>query len=471
MATFIDKLCAGGAEVYQVGGSVRDALLGRAVKDWDLLVCGMPLEALKAELQKFGKVSVVGKSFGVLKFRPHENSAVEYDISLPRKESSTGMGHRDFLVDFDPQLPVAVDLGRRDFTMNAMARSLKDGQLIDPFNGEQDLKQGVLRQVFRECFKEDPLRLVRAVQFAARFHFTLEPDTLASMRAHAPLIKHISHERIIEEIRKLLSADQPSIGFRLMRETGLLELVFPSVHAMIGVQQPRKNEDVFDHTMKVLDASRSTPEIDYSGDISLMFAALFHDAGKPRTVGFDAVKQQVTFYGHQIVSKHIARKWMKTYKVETIGVDPDLVTNLVENHMFETKSFFSDKSIRRFIRKVGPDHIVKLLDLRIADKKGGRFPTKLREIMKLKERVIGELSRKPPLGPKDLAVTGHDLMAIGIPAGPRMGEIIKALVERVVDDPEYNTKEQLLDWVKENDFLVTEAGADHVKTEKRARAS
>jgi len=217
---------------------------------------------------------------------------------------------------------------------------------------------------------------------------------------------------------------------------------------MIGVQQPRKDEDVFDHTMKVLDASRNTPEMDYAGDLDVMFAALFHDAGKPRTKGFDEEKEQVTFYGHQIVSTHIARKWMKKYRIETIGVDPKSVLNLVEHHMFETKSFFSDKAMRRFIRKVGPDQIVRLLDLRIADKKGGRFPTKLREIVKLKERIVAELQKKTPLGPKDLAITGHDLMDLGVPPGPRMGEIIHVLVDLVVDHPEHNTREYLMAWVK-----------------------
>jgi tRNA nucleotidyltransferase (CCA-adding enzyme) len=211
-----------------------------------------------------------------------------------------------------------------------------------------------------------------------------------------------------------------------------------------------KDEDVFDHTMKVLDASRNTPEMDYAGELEVMFAALFHDAGKPRTVGYSDEKDQVTFYGHQIVSKHIVRKWMKKYRVEMIGVEPTVVTNLVENHMFETKSFFSDKSLRRFIRKVGPDQIVRLLDLRIADKKGGRFPNKLHEIVKLKTRVIEELNKKPPFGPKDLAITGHDLMALGIPAGPHMGEIIKAAVDLVVDNPEFNTKDYLLQWIKDH---------------------
>ncbi len=449
MADFIPRLIAAGGEVYEVGGSVRDALLGRPIKDRDLIVRLLSFEKIRTLLSPLGKVSLVGKSFGVLKFRPRGEDR-EYDIALPRKEVSTGAGHRDFAVDFDPDLPLVVDLGRRDFTVNAMARALPHGTLIDPFGGEADLKHRVLRQVFREAFVEDPLRLMRAVQFAARFRLSLDPETLDSMRQHAATIEHIAPERIIEEVRKLFSADQPSIGFRLMRETGLLERVFPAVHAMIGVQQPKKDDDVFDHTMKVFDASRNTPELDYGGDPTLMFAALFHDAGKPRTVGFSEEKQDITFYGHQIVSKHIARKWMKRYKVETIGVDPNEVMTLVEHHMFEAKSFFSDKSIRRFVRKVGPDHIIKLLDLRISDKKGGRFPDKLREIIKLKRRVVEELNKKPPFGPKDLALNGHDLMALGIPAGPQMGNIIHHLLDLVVDQPEMNTRETLTAWLREN---------------------
>lgn len=450
MVKFIDTIIAAGGDIYEVGGCVRDELLGKAVKDLDLIVRHLPIEKLKSILQPLGRVSLVGKQFGILKFRPYGSDEREYDLALPRKESSTGVGHRDFTVDFDPELPLVCDLGRRDFTINAMARSLKTGELIDPFGGARDLENRALRQVFREAFAEDPLRLMRAVQFCARFHLTPDAETLEAMRAHAPLIEHVSSERIIEEVRKLFTAETPSIGFRLMRETGLLKIVFPTIYEMIGVQQPRKDEDVFDHTMKVLDASRSTPEMHTAGELDVMFAALFHDSGKPRTKGFDEEKNQVTFYGHQIVSTHIARKWMKKYKIETIGVDPGTVLNLVEHHMFETKSFFSDKAMRRFIRKVGPDHIVRLLDLRIADKKGGRFPNKLREIVKLKERVIGELNRKTPLGPKDLVVKGQDLMELGIKPGPRMGDIIRVLVDIVVDNPEHNTKEYLLQWVKDH---------------------
>lgn len=463
MKHIIQHLIRSGAEVYQVGGCVRDLLLGKPVKDIDFVVRKLPMERLKALLRPFGDVSLVGKTFGVLKFRPSGEDAI-YDIALPRKEVSTGAGHREFQVTFDAELPLIVDLGRRDFTMNAIAQALNEdgsvGELIDPFHGARDLKEGLLRQVFREAFVEDPLRLLRAVQFSARFNLTPDDDTLLSMREHAPSIVHISPERVIEEIRKLFLADQPSIGFRLMRDVGLLPFLFPPVENMIGVMQPKKDEDVFDHTMKVLDASRATPEMDYAGELNVMFAALFHDSGKPRTVGFDEVKQQVTFYGHQIVSKHIVRKWMKKYRIETIGVAPDVVVNLVENHMFETKSFFSDRALRRFIRKVGPDCIVRLLDLRIADKKGGKYPNKLREIMKLKERVIVELTKKTPLGPKDLVVNGHDLMALGIKAGPEMGRVIHLMVDLVVDDPSKNTREALLHFIESGAYLTYEREPD-----------
>lgn len=427
-----------GGKIYEVGGSVRDKLLKKEKKDKDYLVTGIPLEKLERLLKKFGKVAFVGKSFGVLKLDGH-------DIAIPRKEVSTGVGHRDFQVTYDHTIPVELDLARRDFTINAMAWECATGRLIDPFDGQTDLKKRVLRQVFKEAFQEDPLRLLRAVQFAARFELTIEPETFASMRAHAPLIKTVSAERIVMEIVKLFLAQRPSIGFQIMDTTGLLELVFPELAATKGIAQEKKpNDDVFKHIMRSLDAAASDPEVESCGDPELMFAVLFHDVGKAKTARYIDEKKRIAFYGHQLVSKRIARKKLDELKCTTMGIDPQRVAKLIEHHMFETKSFFSDKAIRRFINKVGKDLIFKLIDLRIADNRGGKYGG-IGGVLKLKKRIIEELSRKPPFGPKDLAVNGHDLMTLGIPEGPGLGAIIKQLMEVVLDDPELNTKERLLE--------------------------
>src|SRR5262245_5831906 len=190
--------------------------MGLPHKDKDLLVTHIPFDDLTVLLSRHGSVQQVGKFFGVLKFRPHGGNS-EFDIALPRMERSIGVGHRDFEVHFDPYLPVEKDLGRRDFTVNAMARDLKNGALIDPFGGRDDLEKKILRQVFPQAFEEDPLRMLRAVQFAARFGLTIEPTTLQALKTHAALINSVSPERVLEEIRKLFMAPKPSQGFWIMR--------------------------------------------------------------------------------------------------------------------------------------------------------------------------------------------------------------------------------------------------------------
>lgn len=462
--SFASELIRAGGRVYEVGGTVRDRLLGRASKDKDILVTGLPLEQIAKILRRLGDVSVVGKSFGVLKFHSKDDPEMEYDIALPRKEVSTGVGHKDFQVDYDPNLPVEIDLSRRDFTINAMAIETATGQLIDPFGGEEDLKKRLLRIVFDRAFEEDPLRLLRAVQFAARFKLVVEPATFESMKKNAELIRTVSPERVSEELRKLLMAEKPSEGFLLMRDTGLLKPVLPEVDENVGVKQGNKaqNDDVFLHTMKVLDASRLDNAIPLAGDLELMLAALFHDVGKARTQRFDPEKNRMTFYGHQILSRRMAKKRMNSLKMTTLGINPENVAHLVEHHMFQTKHHFNDRSIRRFINKVGPDHILKLVDLRIADNRGGKYPEGIKGVLRLRRKIQDELERKTPFGPKDLAIRGTDVMALGIPEGPEIGRILKELVDYVVDDPELNTQEALLDLAKK----IHEGTAPAKKEEK-----
>jgi len=459
--SFLEAIYQEGGLAYEVGGTVRDGLLGLPHKDQDLVVAKIPMERLKGLLSKFGSVHEVGKAFGVLKFRPKGESR-DIDIALPRTEKSTGQGHRDFEVRFDHGLPIELDLQRRDFTINAIARELKSGALTDPFHGQEDLQDKVLRQVFSESFVEDPLRLLRAIQFAARFNLTIETETLASMKQHAALIETVSPERVIEEIGKLFRADQPSIGFYLMKETGILAHVFPELQKTIGVEQPAKRSgDVFDHTMKVLDASRNCRDLQSPGDLEIMFASLFHDIGKPYTQGFNEETKRITFYGHQIVSARLARKWLKRYHASMLGIDNEKVLLLVHHHMFETKSFYTDKAIRRFIQKIGQDLIFKLVDLRIADKKGGAFPDKLQGILRLKRKIQEELDRKPPFGPKDLAIDGFSLMEMGYSKGPILGKILKDLVELVLDDPGQNTRESLIEFTLKHYPLAEGAAKNH----------
>ncbi len=450
-ASFIDALIQAGGRVFQVGGSVRDRLMGHASKDSDLIVTKIPFDDLCQRLRPLGDVFLVGKSFGVIKFHPHDEDGVEYDIALPRRESSTGVGHRDFHVDFDPQLPVEIDLSRRDFTINAMARDCQTGNLLDPFGGREDLSGRILRMVFDRAFDEDPLRLLRGIQFAARFQLTIEPRTLEAMTKAAELIKTVSPERIAGEIQKLFLAEKPSIGFLWMQKTQLLQHVFPELAENVGVEQGNKlqNDDVFLHTLRVLDASRKDPAIPQAGEINLMFAALFHDVGKAKTKRFDKLKNRMTFYGHHSLSRRMAMKRLNALKMSTVGVDPQEVGHLVEHHMFQTKSFFSDRAIRRFVNKIGPDRILKLVDLRLADNRGGKYPEGIKGVLRLRKKIAEELEKKTPFGVKDLAIGGLELMSLGVPESPMIGRILKALLEIVLDDPEKNTPEILTQAAKE----------------------
>ena len=372
-------------------------------------------------------------------------SAQVVDFSLPRRERSTGVGHRDFEVDFDPNLPVEADLGRRDFTINAMAMNIETEEIVDPFGGRRDLESKTLRQVFPKAFEEDPLRLLRAVQFAARFGLSIEDQTWASMKKNAELIASVSPERIAEEIRKLFLAHKPSAGFDLMGSCGLLAHIFPELEAIKGIEQDKQpGDDVYGHTMRALDAARSDHAIQNRGNLELMFSVLLHDIGKSQTSRYHEPAQRVVFFGHQMASARMARKILKRLRIETIGVNPTNVVRLIENHMFETKAFFSDKAIRRFINKVGKDHIFMLIDLRLADNRGGKHPQGIKGVEKLRKRIQEELDKKPPFGPADLAIDGHDIMDAGVPEGPMIGAVLSGLVDAVLDDPALNTREQLL---------------------------
>jgi poly(A) polymerase/tRNA nucleotidyltransferase (CCA-adding enzyme) len=211
--------------------------------------------------------------------------------------------------------------------------------------------------------------------------------------------------------------------------------------------------------MRVLDAARADEHIVNRGDHELLFAALFHDVGKSKTARVHPTDARTVFFGHQIVSARMARRWLENMKMPSCGVSVDNVVHLIENHMFETKSHYTDRAIRRFIAKIGPEIISKLLDLRLSDNRGGKHPSGIKGVLKLRKRITEEMAKKPPFGAKDLAINGHDLMDIGIPAGPQMGNLIKALVETVLDAPEQNDKEKLIALARD---LVENGGVDRI---------
>lgn len=437
----IDKIIARG-KLYEVGGSVRDFLIdpGIEIKDRDYLVTGIAYDELADILRHFGRVDLVGKSFGVIKFT-QRGSKSTVDVVIPRKESSTGTAHRDFKVDYDPDIPVEDDLRRRDFTINAIARSIPTGEIIDPYGGRQDIKAKSIRIVFPDSIVEDPLRTLRGAQFAARFEFKIEPETLQKMKEAAHLIDTVSPERIAEELNKmLLKADKPSIGFRYLLEMGILERIMPYLARCVGVEQPGGYHkwDVFDHTMVCVD---NAPK-----KLNIRLACLFHDLGKPATK--ELVENGATFYGHDRLSTRMAASVMRNLKYSNDLIDQ--VKILVERHMFSDQA--GEKGVRRLIRAVGTDLIYDLLDLRRADIIAQGMGQDPAEVDDFEAKVTAEIEKKSPFGIKELAVNGSDLMVIfDLAEGPVIGRILNHLLEIVLDSPEFNTREKLL--TEARDFL------------------
>lgn len=429
-------------KLYEVGGSVRDSLIDPRIeiKDRDYLVTGIPYDQLADILRDFGRVDLVGKSFGVIKFT-QRGTRNTVDVVIPRKEISTGTAHRDFNVDYDPNLPIEEDLKRRDFTINAIARTMPSGEIIDPYGGREDIGKRSIRIVFPNSIVEDPLRILRGAQFAARFEFEIEPITLQKMKEAAHLIDTVSPERISEELNKmLLRADKPSIGFRYLLEVGVLERIMPYLARCVGVEQPGGYHkwDVFDHTMVCVDNSPKK--------LNVGLASLFHDLGKPDTR--ELVENGATFYGHDRLSTKMAVELMRNLKYSNDLIDQ--VKILVEKHMFSDQA--GEKGVRRLIKAVGIDLIYDLLELRRADIIAQGMGQDPAEVDEFEAKITSEIEKKSPFGVKDLAINGNDLMdKFGLEEGPLVGRVLNELLEIALDDPQMNTREILLS--KAADFL------------------
>lgn len=431
-------------KLYEVGGCVRDSLLksNSQSKDRDYLVCGIPYDRLTAILARHGRVDLVGQSFGVIKFTPYPvtpDDPITYDISLPRRERSTGHGHTDFAVDFDPSLPVDIDLGRRDFSINAMARDLRDRTLVDPYGGLIDLENRTIKMVFDNSFVEDPLRMLRAIQFAARFEFSIEPQTMSALRQSVALIETVSTERIAEELNKMLTrAEKPSIGFRLMNDTGLMQYILPELLPTVGCDQPGGYHayDVFEHTVRIIDAC---PPI-----LHLRLAGLFHDITKPRHKRL--TETGATFYGHESSAAETAKT-----ALQRLRYSHDLIKDvvlLVDRHMFNSE--MGPKGLRRFIRRIGVRLMPDLLNLRRADVLAQGMGGKTDDVDELERAINDEISRKPPFSRSDLALNGADIIRLfHLNESPLVGDVLEHLMERVLDTPEDNQPDILERYARE----------------------
>jgi len=427
VADILARLHGAGHEAYVVGGCVRDAIRGVEPEDWDVATDAKP-----ERIQDVFKRSLYTNRFGTVVVRSPER---EIEVTTYRVEAGYSDARRPDHVAFTDSL--LADLARRDFTMNAMAWS--GGQLVDPHGGAADLERRIVRAVGDpdERFREDALRMLRAVRFAAVLGMQIEPATAEGIRRNAALAESLSGERINQELTKMLLAERPSAGFRLMSELGLLAVVCPELEVCRQVPQDKAvAQDVFEHSLLSLDA------VDRP-DLLLRLAALLHDVGKAETMA------DGHFHQHEFVGEHLARKILRRWKFPKDTVA--LVAHLIRHHMFWYQEVWTGSAVRRFIRSVGLDNIPALFELRRADNigSGARAP-RMYALDQLWLRVQEEIQRANAFSARDLAVNGIDLMAeLGLRPGPEVGRIVRELLERVLDEPDLNNRASLLALARE----------------------
>jgi tRNA nucleotidyltransferase (CCA-adding enzyme) len=417
-----------GGRALVVGGWVRDRLLGRDSKDVDIEVFGVPAGALRALLESLGRVELVGESFQVYKLG-------DIDVSLPRRESKTGRGHKGFDIAGDPSMSIGDAARRRDFTINAISWDPLTGEYLDPFNGREDLSRRILRVVDPATFPDDSLRVLRAIQFAARFDLTLEEETRA-ICARMPL-DDLPAERIWGEFDKLLTSAKPSVGFALAQDLGVVGRLFPELHALVDCpQEPEWHPegDVWVHTLQVIDQARTrVDDLDRPQRIAIMLGAVCHDFGKPATTAF--VDGRIRSIDHEAQGVPPATSFLDRLNVHTIdGFDVrKQVLGMVAYHLnpgmwFKVKDEVGDGAFRRLAQKVDLELLARLAKSDCLGRVPGQFNCAAMDWFLDRARALG-VEHRPP-GP---LLLGRHLLELGVTPGPRMGGILKAVFEQQLD--------------------------------------
>lgn len=435
-----------GFEAFLVGGAVRDTLLGKDVHDWDIATNAKPKDVMSI----FHKVIPTGIAHGTVTVLFMGN---QIETTTYRIESDYSDGRHPDKVEYAGT--IIEDLSRRDFTMNAIAASLEDGKIIDPFDGEKDIKNKTIKTVGKatERFTEDGLRPIRALRFASQLGFSIENNTYSAISEDKVIekVKSISIERFRDEFVKILLSPKPSVGLKLLEDTNILSIFIPELTACRNCIQGDKRSfhdfDVLDHLFYATDGAPKEK-------INVRLASLFHDIGKPLVKKMQG--DLCTFYNHEIVSAEITEKVLIRLKFPSATVN--YVTHLVKQHMFHYESSWTNAAVRRFLIRVKDECLEDLFDLRLADVYGMhnkeiqfKNSETIKNLVELQKRIDAVKESNAALSLKDLAVTGKDLIANGIEPGKKLGVILNNLFETVVDDPGENTKEKLLEIAKNLD--------------------
>ena len=431
-APLLDALARLGAagRTVLVGGTVRDALLGREPHAvFDVGTAVMPAEVMR----RFDRVEPLGLAHGTVLILAGD---LQIECTTFRREGAYPDARHPEHVEFTDDL--GADLARRDLTVNAMAYDPATRELTDPYGGFTDLLAGVLRAVGDPVarFHEDALRPVRLARFAATLEMNPEPATRAAMATATERARQVAVERVRVELEKLMTAPRPSIGWELLRESGLLELWMPELVRGYGVTQNRWHAwDVWDHGLHTCDAAPADKP-------RVRWAALLHDVGKVAT---RVVRNgEATFYEHERVGAEQADAILARLRFP--NEEREAIVRLVREHMFDYRQEWRDAAVRRWLRRVGVDNVADLFDLRIADAIGnGTRPPLIGGLEALRERIERELEKEQVLHVRDLAVDGGDVMRVmGLSPGPQVGRVLERLLEEVLEDPSVNSRERLL---------------------------
>ncbi len=429
----LDKFEKAKFQIYIVGGAVRDLMMGREVNDWDFTTDAKPEEILKLIPQGFydNKFGTVGLNtpLGI------------FEITTMRKEGDYKDHRHPAKVGWTNK--IEDDLARRDFTINALALSDKD-EIIDPFNGQEDIRNKIIKAVGNpeQRFKEDALRLMRAVRIATELGFEIEPNTFKAIAENAHLLKEIANERIRDELFKLLASSDPYAGIVNLRSSGILQLVLSELEKCFGIiQQGPKHDRVYDIGEHSLLALKYTP----SADPLVRLASLLHDIGKVNTVK-TAADGNVTFYNHDIVGGRIVLDIAKRFNLSKKQTDK--LYRLVRWHLFTVSEDQTDSAIRRFIKNVGLENIEDMMAVRVGDRLGGGTQKAISWRMEEFQQRIKEVLKKP-FSISDLKVNGNDVMEVlNIKPEPKVGEILNKLFKEVLEDSYKNNREYLLERIR-----------------------